>query len=321
MVGAQRKTLSLFILRRLVLGSLTVFAVVTIVFFAIRLIPGDPVHIWLGEYATPQLVELTRAKWGLDKPIWGQYFTYTNNLLRGDLGNSLHKKLPIADLFKRNYPFTVRLVFFSTILSILIAIPVGIFAAVRQNSWVDMISMMFSFLFISMPSFWLGLIAIIVFSFTLGWFPAIGGEGEGGLWKSLSFLFLPSVCMGLRFAGETSRMVRSAMIDTLNMDYITVARSKGLSEWVIRYKLALRNALSPIVSLIGVSFVLSFAGSIVIEIVFTRPGLGMLYVSAVANRDYPLIQGCMILIAVAVVVVNTLIDISYGLIDPRIRHE
>jgi ABC-type dipeptide/oligopeptide/nickel transport system permease component len=203
----------------------------------------------------------------------------------------------------------------------MIAIPIGIVAAVHQNSLTDMFAMMFSFLFISTPSFWLGLLAILIFSFGLGWFPAMGGEGTGNFLKDLSFLALPSICMGLRFAGETSRMVRSAMVDTLSMDYITVARSKGLNEHVIRYKLALRNALSPIISLIGVSFVLSFAGSMVIEIVFTRPGLGMLYVSAVANRDYPLIQGSILLIATAVVAINLIIDISYGVIDPRIRYD
>ena len=150
----------------------------------------------------------------------------------------------------------------------------------------------------------------------------MGGEESGnGLLNYFSYLMLPSICMGLRFAGETSRMVRSAMIDTLSMDYIVVARSKGLSENIIRYKHALRNALSPIISLIGVSFVLSFAGSIIIEIVFTRPGIGMLYVSAVANRDYPLIQGSVVLIATAVVGINTLIDISYGIIDPRVRYD
>jgi peptide/nickel transport system permease protein len=291
------------------------------VFFGIRIIPGDPAEVWLGEYSTPELVKLTRARWGLDKPIWGQYATYVKNIMSGELGDSLSKRAPVAELFMRNYPFTLRLVLLSTLISILIAIPLGILAAVHQNSLTDMFVMMFSFIFISMPTFWLGLIMILTFSFRLGWFPSIGGEGEGTILTYLSHLALPSICIGLRHAGTFARMVRSTMIDTLGMDYITVARSKGLSELVIRYKLALRNALSPIISLIGVSFVLAFAGTVTIEVVYTRPGLGRLYVAAIENRDYPLIQGCILIIATAVVLVNLLIDISYGVIDPRIRYE
>jgi ABC-type dipeptide/oligopeptide/nickel transport system permease component len=307
--------------RRALIGILTIFCIITIVFFALRLIPGDPADVWLGDYATPELIKLTRAKWGLDKPVWVQYLTYLDNIVRADLDNSLRMGAPVADLILRHYPFTLRLVFLGTSLSIIIAIPVGILAAVRQNSRTDMFVMMFSFLFISMPSFWLGLIVLFTFSFRLGWFPAIGGEGVGNLLKDLSFLALPSICLGIRYAGLLSRIVRSTMIDTLGKEFITVARSKGVSERMIRYKHALRNALSPIISLIGVSLVLSLAGAVVLEIVFSRPGLGRLYVSAVAARDYPLVQGCILVIATAVVLVNMLVDISYGMIDPRIRYE
>jgi ABC-type dipeptide/oligopeptide/nickel transport system permease component len=174
----------------------------------------------------------------------------------------------------------------------MIAIPAGITAAVRQNSLKDMSVMMFSFLFISMPTFWLGLIMLFTFCFRLGWFPAIGGEEGGNFLVYLSYLTLPSICIGIRHAGLLSRMVRSTMIDTLGRDFITVIRSKGLSEHIVRYKHALRNALAPIVSLLGVSFVLSLAGSVVLEVVYSRPGLGRLYVMAIEARDYPLIQGC-----------------------------
>jgi ABC-type dipeptide/oligopeptide/nickel transport system permease component len=310
-----------YMYRRILIGILTIFCIMTIAFFALRLIPGDPAEVWLGDYATPELIELTKAKWGLDKPIWEQYLTYMNNLFWGELDNSLRMRAPVAQLLLKHYPFTLRLVFFGTLLSVIIAIPVGILAAVRQNSLIDMFVMMFSFLFISMPSFWLGLIVLFTFSFRLGWFPAIGGEGGGNYLVDLSYLALPSICLGIRHAGLLSRMVRSTMIDTLGRDFITVARSKGLSEHVIRYKHALRNALSPIVSLIGVSLVLSLAGAVVLEVVFSRPGLGRLYVSAVEARDYPLIQGCILVIATAVVAVNMLVDISYGIIDPRIRYE
>ncbi len=310
-----------YIIRRILFGILTIFCIITIVFFALRLIPGDPADVWLGDYATPELIELTNARWGLDKPIWIQYLTYMKNLLHGELDNSLPMRVSVAELLLRHYPFTLRLVFISTLLSIIIAIPVGILAAVRQNSFADMFVMMFSFLFISMPSFWLSLIVLFTFAIRLGWFPTIGGEDGGSILSCFMYLALPATCVGIRHAGLISRMVRSTMIDTLSRDYITVARSKGLSEQIIRYKHALRNALSPIVSLVGVTLVLSLAGAVATEVVFSRPGLGRLYVNAVAGRDYPLIQGCILIIAAAVVIINMLVDISYGVIDPRIRYD
>ncbi len=310
-----------YLLRRIATGIVTVFVIITIIFFLLRLIPGDPAEVWLGDYATPELLKLTKAKWGLDRPIWGQYVTYVENLVRGDLGDSLRMRVPVIKLLIRHYPYTLRLVLLGTFISLIIAVPIGILAAVRQNSLIDMFVMMFSFLFISMPTFWLGLIVLFTFSFRLGWFPAIGGEGEGSTLDYLRYLALPSICLGIRQAGQLSRMVRSTMIDTLSKDYINVARSKGLSERVIRYKHALRNALSPIVSLLGVTLVLALAGVVILEVVYSRPGLGRLYVNAIAARDYPLIQGCLLIVAIVVVVINMLVDISYGIIDPRIRHE
>ena len=216
--------------------------------------------------------------------------------------------------------YTIRLVLLGTLIALMIAIPLGIIAAVRQNSILDMLVMTFSFFFISTPTFWLGLIMLFFFSFRLGWFPAIGGE-EGHFFGYLSYLVLPSFCLGIRQAGQLSRMVRSTMVDTLSKEYITVARSKGVNEHVIRYKHALRNALSPVISLLGVTLAIALGGVVILEVVYSRPGLGRLYVNAVGARDYPLIQGCLLIIAIVVVVINMLVDISYGLIDPRIRHE
>jgi ABC-type dipeptide/oligopeptide/nickel transport system permease component len=319
--GGGGYTMLTYISRRIALGILTIFFVLSFIFVAIRLVPGDAADAMLGDYATPELIELMRIKWGLDKPIWSQYLKYFENIFRGELGESLFWQVPVVDLLKRNYPFTARLVIVGTLLSIMIAVPIGILAAIRQNSFADMSVMMLAFIFISVPSFWFGLMAIFFFSFRLGWFPSMGGESGGDLLVYLSYLVLPSTVWGLRHAGALSRMVRSTMIDTLSMDYIAVERSKGLSERVIRYKHALRNALAPIVSLLGVTLVLSFAGSVVLEVVFTRPGLGRLYVQAIGARDYPLIQGCMLIIATAVVAINMIVDISYGIIDPRIRYD
>jgi peptide/nickel transport system permease protein len=303
------------------MGILTVYGITTIVFFALRCIPGDPAEIWLGEYITPELVTLTRQKWGLDEPLWDQYTIYLRNLVHGDLGNSLRMKVPVANLLIRHYPFTIRLVIVGVSLSIIIAIPGGIIAAIRQNSIEDVSVMISSFLFISTPSFWLGLMVLFIFSFRLGWFPAIGGEDPGNYLTYFSHLALPSFCLGIRGAGMLARMVRSTMIDTLGKDFITVIRSKGLSEQVILFKHALRNALAPIISLIGVNLVLLLAGAVTTEVVFSRPGLGRLYVIAAEARDYPLLQGCFLLISTMVVVINLLVDISYGIIDPRIRYE
>jgi ABC-type dipeptide/oligopeptide/nickel transport system permease component len=310
-----------YLLRRILIGMLTIFGIVTIVFFALRLLPGEPAEIWLGDYVTPELIELTNKKWGLDKPIWTQYLIYIDNIFHGNLGESLRTSVPVAKLLVRHFPFTVRLVLIGVSLSILIAIPAGIFAAVHQNSLLDMFVMVFSFLFISTPSFWLGLIILFIFSFRLGWFPAIGGEEVGNYFSYFYHLALPALCLGIRGAGMLSRMVRSTMVDTLGKDYISVLRSKGLNEKSILYKHALRNALTPIVSLMGVNLILLLAGAVVVEVVFSRPGLGRLYVSAIEARDYPLIQGCILVISTIVVVINMLVDISYGIIDPRIRYE
>lgn len=310
-----------YVLRRIITGIITILIIITIVFILLRLLPGDPAEVWLGDYATPELIELTREKWGLDKPILVQYAIYMKNIFQGYLGKSLRMRMPVAELLIRHYPYTIRLVFLGALLASMIAIPIGIYAAVRQNSFTDMFVMISSFFFISMPSFWLGLMLLFLFSFNLGWFPAIGGEESGNGFSYFSHLTLPAVCMGLHQAGLLSRMVRSTMVDTLARDYITVARSKGLSERAIRYKHALRNALAPIVSLIGVIIVISLAGAVAIEVVFSRPGLGRLYVSAIGARDYPLIQGCILIISSAVVVINMLVDISYRIIDPRIQFD
>lgn len=307
------------IIRQMASGLITVFFIITAIFFALRLIPGDPVEVWLGDYATPELIQLTREKWGLDTPMWSQYAKYMKNLVCLELGSSLRLKVPVAQLLIRHYPYTLRLMILGTLLAVIIALPVGVIAAVRQNSFVDIFVMMFSFLFISTPSFWLGLLLLFTFSFRHHWFPSIGGETGGNYLTYFSYLILPSACLGLQQAGLISRMVRSTMIDILSKDFILVARSKGLSERMIRYKHGLRNALSPIISLIGVSLVISLAGAVILEVVFSRPGIGRLYVNAIAARDYPLIQGCILFISIGVVIINTFIDIAYGIIDPRVK--
>jgi len=255
-----------YIFGRIFIGIITVLCVITVLFFLIRFIPGDPAEVWLGDYGTPELVALTKSKWGLDKPIWEQYAIYMENIFHGDLGDSLRMKHPVAKLLIRHYPYTIRLCIFAVLLAIMIAIPIGIIAALRQNSLIDMFAMMFSFIFISMPSFWLGLLVLFAFSFRLNWFPAMGGEEGGNYLTYFSHLTLPTFCLGLWAAGSFARMVRSAMVDTLGKDYIAVLRSKGLSENLILFKHALRNSSIPIVSFVGVTLVLLLAGAVTLMI-------------------------------------------------------
>jgi peptide/nickel transport system permease protein len=309
-----------FIFHRILIGIITVFFIMTIIFFALRFMPGDPAEVLLGDYATPELIELTKAKWGLDKPLWNQYLIYMSNLIQGNLDNSLRFRVPVSELLFRHYPFSLRLMLLGTLICVVIAIPTGIIAAVRQNSYIDMFVMVSSFIFISMPAFFVGLLFLFIFALRLGWFPAMGGEKGGDFLNYLSYLALPAFCFGLRYAGMISRMVRSSMIDILSKEYILVARSKGLSENVIRFRHALRNALAPIVSFIGVALAIAVAGAVVLEVVFSRPGIGRLFVGAVAARDYPLVQGCILIICIGVVIINILVDISYRIIDPRVQN-
>ena len=305
----------------MIYGVFTVWLILTLAFFALRLMPGDPAEIWLGDYATPKLIELVKAKWGLDKPIWIQYGIFLNRCVHGDLGNSLRTVTPVFKLIREQYPYTLRLVLAGVSLAVLIAIPLGIFAALKHNSFIDLLVMTGSFFFISMPTFWFGILLLLGFSLYLGWFPVIGAEETGNYLSYFYYLTLPVVCLGLRGAGMISRMVRSSMIDIMGEEFIKVARSKGLRERVVVWKHALRNTLTPIISLIGVNLVVLLGGVVLIEVVFSRPGVGYLYVQAVSARDYPMIQGCILLVSVVVVVVNFLVDLSYAIIDPRIRYK
>ncbi len=306
--------------RRLIYAVFTVWFIMSLAFFALRLIPGDPAEIWLGDYATPELVQLVRANWGLDKPLLTQYVIYLGNVARGDLGESLRTVRPVLDLIGHQYPYTLRLVLAGMGVSLLIALPIGILAAVKRNSFADMAVMTSSFLFMSLPEFWLGLLLLLAFSVTLHWFPVIGAEQPGDYLSYVRFLTLPVAVLGLRGAGSIGRMIRSSMLDVLNEEYVRVARSKGLREITVLLKHALRTSLAPIISLIGVNLVLLLGGAVMIEVVFSRPGIGFLYVEAVSSRDYPMVQGCVLVVAVGVVIVNLAIDLCYGLIDPRIRY-
>lgn len=313
--------MGVYIFQRIVAAILTVWLILTLAFVAIRLIPGDPVLVYLGDYATPELIAQTKQDWGLDKPILAQYVLYLKRVVQGDFGHSLRMGgMPVGSILVGQYPYTLRLVILSMAVSLLLALPLGMLAAVKQNSFLDLAVMTGTFFFLSMPTFWFGLLLLVVFSVQFGLFPTMGTEEGLSFFSYVKYLTLPVVCLGLHGTAMITRMVRSSVLEILHQDYVRTARSKGARESTLLWKHVLRNALCPIISLVGVNLVILLGGVVVIEVVFSRGGLGYLYVEAVSSRDYPMIQGCVFLIAFVVVTMNLLVDLSYAIIDPRIRY-
>lgn len=302
------------IAKRLLLALPTLFGVVTLVFLVIHLIPGDPVEFMLGETAQQADKVKLRSDLGLDLPIAVQYFRFLSGLVQGDLGTSFHFRQPVFSLIMQRLPATIELSLGALVIALSIAIPLGVLSAVKPYSFVDKGSLLIALLGVSMPNFWLGPILIIIFSINLGWFP-VSGKGD------LSHLILPAVTLGSSMAGILTRMVRSSLIDILKEDYIKTARAKGLPEHVVLLKHALRNALLPVITIIGLQFGSLLAGSIITETIFSWPGIGRLTIQAIFSRDYPLVQGCVMIIALGYVFINLLTDLVYVWIDPRIKYE
>ncbi|MEN6369895.1 MAG: ABC transporter permease [Thermotogota bacterium] len=310
-----------FILRRCVIGVATVLLVAVGAFFFLRAVPGDPVDIWLGDYATPELKAQVTAKWGLDKPLWEQFEIYMRELFHGDLGTSLRSGMPISKMVSDVYPYTVRLMIGSILIGVALGIAFGVFAAVRQNSALDLSVMSMSFVFISMPSFVLAYVLLWWLGVKARVFPIIGAETPGLYATYLPHLVLPWLVNGLRTTGMVSRMVRCEMLDVLAADYIRTARSKGLSERLVQYRHALRNSMTGVLGLVGVEIIIMLGGVVIAEVVFSRPGLGRLYFTAISARDYPLTQGCILVISAMVVLINLIVDVLYGILDPRVRYD
>ena len=304
----------LIFLRRFLFMGLSIFIVVTFIFLLVHLVPGDPVLQMLGEGAQPADVEQLRHALGLDQPVYVQYFHYVHNLLRGNLGTSFRYQEPVLRTLLRRYPATMELSLASLLLALLFSIPAGVQAAVKSNTGQDRWISFFSLLGLSLPNFALGPLLILLFSIQLMWFPV---SGIGGL----RHLVLPAVTLGLGLAAVTTRMVRSAMLEELSQDYLRTALSKGLSRRTVLYKHALKNSLIPIVTVVGLQFGNLLAGTFVTESIFSWPGIGRLTLQAIQFRDYPLVQGCILAIAVTYIGVNFLTDLAYLLVDPRIRME
>ena len=303
-----------FLLRRLLLTFPVLLGVVTLVFSFIHLVPGDPVQIMLGEGAQAADVEQLRHRLGLDQPVLIQYGRYLKDVVRGDLGISFRFGESVTNIIFSRYPATLQLAMLSLFFGALLAVPTGVLAATRPGSWIDRILTSATLLGISLPNFVSGPLAIILFSIVLGWLPVSGRSGP-------AHFVLPAVTLGASLSAILTRMVRAGMIEELQEDYVKTARAKGLSETQVLLKHALKNSLIPVVTVMGLQFGTLLAGAIITETIFAWPGIGRLTVQAINSRDYPLVQGCLLVIACTYVTVNLLTDLAYGFLDPRIKYQ
>jgi ABC-type dipeptide/oligopeptide/nickel transport system permease component len=304
---------------RLIQSLFTIIGATTVVFLILRFTPGDPAQIMLGDYATPQLVAQVRHQWGLDKPIAVQYFLYLQHLVTGNFGHSFVLQQDVGGLIASSVKYTFALAIAAMIVTCLIGIPLGLIAARKRNSVADYISMLVALVGICTPDFALALVIIYVFSYELGWFPVQGTGNSGDFPGEFHHLILPAFALGIRSAALVARTTRSAMLEVLGEDHVRTARAKGLAEPVVVRAHVWRNALIPIITILGIYFGQILGGATVIEIVFGRPGLGKLLIGSILARDYPLSQGLIIVFLVGVVIVNLITDLLYGFVDPRLR--
>ena len=289
-----------------------VWLVVSVVFLLIHLVPGDPIQQMLGEGASAVDVAAARHAYGLDVPLGEQYVNYWRGILHGDMGRSLRFNQSVGHIIVQAYPFTLELTLAALSVAVLLAIPAGVRSAVRRNRWDDRLLSFVSLLGLSFPNFALGPILILLFAIELGWLP-VSGVG------SIANILLPAITMGGALAAILTRMVRTSMLEELSQDYIRTARAKGLPERTVVYRHALRNAMIPILTVVGLQFGAMLAGAIVTETIFSWPGIGRLTVQAISNRDYYLVQGCILVIGLTYVLVNFVTDLLYSAVNPRIR--
>jgi ABC-type dipeptide/oligopeptide/nickel transport system permease component len=303
-----------YIRRRLLQSILVVWGVSVLVFFLLRLAPGDPVSLLLSETASPEQMEAVREKWGLNDPIPVQYMVFLNHALHGDLGDSLFFQEPAMSVLLERMPATLQLSAVALLISLSVAIPVGMLSALRRDSIWDYLGTGLAMLGQAIPPYWLGIMLILVFSVDLGWFPT---SGRGTIWH----LILPAITLGSVLMALITRLVRSGMLDVLSEDYIRTARAKGLHERRVIVRHALRNILIPLVTVVGLQLGALFGGAVITESIFAWPGVGRLALQAINARDYPMVQASVLFISVIYVFLNLAVDILYVYLDPRIRYE
>ena len=311
-----------YIIKRILYIIPTLLLVSFVVFFLLHLIPGDVALVMLGDEATPENIAALRNALGLDRPLPVQFAIWIGKILKGDLGVSIMDNRPVIVSALERLPVTLSLTTLAMIFSLLISIPSGVLAAKYQNTRKDYLFMIATILGVSIPGFWLGLMALLIFSVTLGWFPS---TGYVAIWENpvqgLRYLFLPSITLGMFMAAVVARMTRSSMLEVLRLEYITHARAKGLNEFKVIAKHALKNAFAPTLTTIGIQYGMLLGGSVVMETVFSLPGLGKYLVLSIYARDYPVVQGYILIIAFAYMLINLIVDISYVYFNPRIEYQ
>jgi peptide/nickel transport system permease protein len=312
--GEGNNRMAFYILKRLILTIPMLLGIVILVFLMVKLVPGDAVSAMQGQLklSAEQMASIRRAL-GLDEPLYVQLGNYLLGLARGDMGRSLFGGRPIRDLIAANLPATIQLTCAGMLVAIVLGLPLGIFSALKQNSAWDVGSTLVGLIGVSIPAFWLGLMLIQLFAVTLGWLPITGDRGLRGL-------VMPALALGLAEAAIITRMTRATLVEVLRTDYIRTARAKGLAEQIVIWRHGLRNAFLPILTMIGMQFGTLFGGAVIIENVFARQGVGTLVTQAVINRDFPVVQGCVLVAAALYVLVNLVVDVLYAVVDPRIKY-
>jgi ABC-type dipeptide/oligopeptide/nickel transport system permease component len=290
-----------------------IFGVLVLTFLLIHLVPGDPVEVMLGESASMADREALREQLGLNQPLISQFGTYLNKLAHGDLGQSIHTKTPITELFKTRYPASIQLALLSMLIGLLVGVPLGVYAALKAGRWQDVVVTVVSVRLSAMPVFWLGPILMLVFAVWLGWLPVSGMDEPAAI-------ILPALTLGFGLSAILTRMTRTSLLEVLNEDFIRTARAKGLNERTVIIRHALRAALLPIVTIVGLQMGSLLAGTVITETIFSWDGIGRLLVESIEKRDYPVTQACVLAVALSYVVINFITDIVYRLVDPRMRH-
>lgn len=312
-----------YILRRTVGAVIVMWAVATLVFFMLRAVPGDPFLAMVMDTGDPAAAEEMRRDFGLDQPVYVQYLKYFAQVVQGNLGTSIYgSRVPVTQIIAEAFPRTMSLALLSFFLALVIAVPAGLISALRKHSVLDHGVTIVAFLGLSMPDFWLAILLIIVFAANLQWLPAIGYVPlSAGLWPWLSHLILPAIAIGTPFAAIIARMIRSSMLEVFKAEFMRVSRSKGLKENRLLMVHAFPNALIPVITVMGIALALLMAGTVVVENVFAIKGLGRVLIQGILNRDYPVVQGAILIVSALFVFSNLLVDVLYAVIDPRIRYD
>lgn len=309
-----------YLVKRL-LHAVPVFIGISLVVFSlIHLIPGDPAIAVLGEQATDEEVNALREEWHLNDPLWQQFGIWLLNILQGDLGRSLHTNQPVSEIIASRLPATAILSGIAIVVSLMIAIPIGIISALKRNSWIDHIARVIAMLGVSIPNFWLGIVFIIIFAVHLGWLPPGGYHFSKGFWAGMEGMILPAVALGAAYAAITTRMMRSSMLEVLRQEYIETARAKGLTEPRVIRLHAVKNAIIPTITVIGMQIGYLLSGAVLTETIFFMPGVGRELITALSKRDFPIIQGLILFFATVFVVTSIIVDLSYAFFNPKIEY-